>query len=152
MSFTLPNLFRTNHVAAPVMERREFELPTSPEVKVLPYDTAAGQLAKRALLLSGVDILRNEFGVKDPVEARERVSNLAEQICSVGFDTEFVLDSKYSDIEKSWDNKAITGTDAGLTLRSIQQLANMRDQGYFADRAADVLSDVHANDTRIPLK
>jgi hypothetical protein len=213
MSFTFPSIFKPSHQpeAPTPMGVREFELPLDhmDDIRLLPYDKAIGDLAGKALLLSGIEILQKEFGVTDSDLARQRVVGLANDISALGSDVvhahePFLVDMNVDEgdiidktsyrlatlkentqtkpaikarfdaklepvkvlpegvksekelvdhqIEDLWRQKALQGEDAALTLLSIKKLANTPDQGFYAARAADVLSNIHADDTRIALK
>lgn len=162
MSFPFPTIFKSSHQPSvpPHMETATFEIPSfdrRDEIKVLPYDYAAGELAKRALLLSGATILRDKFG-ESPERARQKTAILAEEVAALGSTTLHELEPRADEkpaedrIDDLWKDKALQGDDAMLTLLSLKQLANTRDQGFYADRAADVLGDVTSDATRIALK
>jgi hypothetical protein len=160
MSFTLPSIFKSSPQPAPQPGPSHFELPPferRQEIHVLPYDLAAGETVKRALLYSGRTILKNEFGIQDPETARQKTTLLAEKATEVGSDTLHALESLKEEagddrLERMWQDRALQGDEAMLALLSLKELAISPDQGFYADRAADLLNEVQAGDTRIALK
>lgn len=162
MSFIFPNPFRPSNesnLPSPAA-RKDFELPPfekRDEISVLPYDLAAGELAKRALLLSGASILKDTFGVSDSREARETTTRLADKVSDIGWSTLHDIEplsgkSAEARLDELWHERALHGDEAMLTLLSLRELATARNEGFYADRAADVLEEVQSDDTQIALK
>lgn len=156
MSFTFPNPFRPSHQPAPpeAAPPVNYDLPPfdhRQELSLLPYDMGIGKLAERAVQFSGAAILKQEFGVTDDFEARTKATYLAGQLSDAGYYASYELYATES-VDDVWQRRAVKGDDAMLTLLSLKHLANARDQGFYAARAADVLAQVHEDDTRISLK
>lgn len=130
---------------------QSFDFREADSLQVLPYDAAAGQLARKALQFSGPAILKKEFGITDPRLAQEKTNELADRVVVIGSDTLYALD-RSADMEEVWHENALQGDEAKLALMSLQSLAAAREQGFYADRAADTLGSIQPGDTRIPLK
>lgn len=155
MSFTLPNIFKTNQVASHELEARNVSLPVfeNPnQLKILPYDKTSSELALRALYLYGVRVLEQSSPALSKEQAEARVVKLAGNIGSLGWNAHHAIEVGGNRLDDLWNNHAPQGDDALVTLRSIEELAAAPEQGYYADRAADALSGIKPDDTRIALK
>ena len=156
MSFTLPNPFKPSAPEASPQPARphEFSVPAFDKrdgLSVLPYDNGIGKVARAALQHSGAAILREDFGIKDEIEARHRANNIGERLTDAGYYASREL-YETDDIDAVWRERAVTGDDAMVTLLSLKHYADSNRHDFYANRAADVLQAVDPTSTRIELK
>lgn len=155
MSFTFPNPFKPSTPESPSQPTRqqEFSVPAfdkRKELSLLPYDNGIGKVARAALQHSGVAILRKDFGVEDEIEARHRANNVGESLTDAGYYVSRVYET--DDIDAVWNERAVKGDDAMLTLLSLKHYAESNHHDFYANRAADILLTVDPTSTRIELK